>query len=167
MCQHIAKNIQMLQKSDCLHYGDSQVEKAYSGYGLPSTDLLLRILMPKISEITGCKLYPTYSYARVYLRGAVLSKHVDRPSCEISTSLAISHSGPRIWPIFIETNGGTVGIELEPGDALVYSGIYIPHWREEFDGDHQIQVFLHYIREDGQYKEFKFDKRPHLSAPPV
>ena len=165
MCQHIAKNIQMLQKSACLEYGDDHVKNAYSGYGLPSTELLLRIVMPKISEITNCRLCPTYSYARIYLQGAELPKHVDRPSCEISATLAISYNSPRIWPIFIETNRGTVSIKLEQGDALVYSGIDIPHWREKFDGEYQIQVFLHYIREDGQYKEFIFDKRSHLDTP--
>ena len=127
--------------------------------------MLLRILMPKISEITDCRLCPTYSYARVYLQGAVLPRHVDRPACEISTTLVIVYESPKIWPIFIETNGETIVIELEQGDALIYSGVEIPHWREEFEGEYQIQVFLHYIREDGKYERFKFDKRSHLNMP--
>jgi hypothetical protein len=64
--------------------------------------------------------------------------------------------------LYLETVDGVIQVELEPGDAAIYKGIEVPHWREPFEGDRQVQVFLHYVRKDGPYQEFKFDKRPHL-----
>lgn len=166
-CSAVAKSISFLQQKGLLKYGDPQVEKAYSAYGIPVTERLLQSLCPAFSKITDSRLCPTYSYMRVYLRGATLRKHVDRPSCEISVTLAIDADSPTIWPIFIEAKGKTIGVELEPGDALIYEGHNLPHWRDSFDGERQIQVFLHYVREDGPYKEFKFDERSGVGMTPL
>src|SRR5271156_1197866 len=50
----------------------------------------------------------------------------------------------------------------EQWDFLVYSGTQIPHWREEFEAKQLVQVFLHYVDQNGPHKEWKFDKRPGL-----
>jgi hypothetical protein len=167
MCEYISENIKVLEASSPLNYGDTQVEKAFSTATPVVTETLLDILTPILSRAVNCELYPTYSYLRIYLKGAVLPRHVDRPSCEISATLPISYDSPRIWPICIETGDKVTRIELEPGDALIYKGMEIPHWREAFEGDRQVQVFLHYVKINGDYKEFKFDKRPHLSHHPL
>jgi alkylated DNA repair dioxygenase AlkB len=127
------------------------------------TETLLDVLTPTLSSAINCELYPTYSYLRVYLKGAALAKHVDRPSCEVSATLCISCDSPRIWPLYLETSGGITEVELEPGDAAIYKGMEVPHWREEFEGARQVQVFLHYVRKNGAYEELRFDGRPHLS----
>ena len=46
-------------------------------------------LLPRMEKATGLKLFPTYTYFRVYKNGDVLEKHKDRPSCEISVSLSL------------------------------------------------------------------------------
>jgi hypothetical protein len=33
---------------------------------------------------------------------------------------------------------------MEPGDATIYLGCELEHWREEFKGEDCAQVFLHY-----------------------
>lgn len=72
-------------------------------------------LLPFMEEKTGYKLFPTYSYGRVYLNGATLARHVDRPACEISLSLTISESGGKPWPLQCETLTGEVAaITLRP-----------------------------------------------------
>lgn len=43
-------------------------------------------LLPRAEELSGLKLFPTYSYFRVYHRGHVLPKHTNRQACEISLS---------------------------------------------------------------------------------
>ena len=35
-------------------------------------------------KTTGLKLYPAYTYARIYKKGDELKRHKDRFSCEIS-----------------------------------------------------------------------------------
>ncbi|MCM3905987.1 MAG: hypothetical protein ND866_30250 [Pyrinomonadaceae bacterium] len=163
MCEYISENIKLLEANSCLDYGDTQVEKAFSAGSPAITETLLDVVTPILSQMINCELYPTYSYLRVYVKGAVLEKHMDRPSCEVSATVPISYDCPGVWPLFLETGNNTISVELEPGDALIYKGIEIPHWREAFEGERQVQVFLHYVRKDGDYREYKFDKRPHLA----
>lgn len=163
MCEYISENIKVLEASSSFDYGDSQVEKAFSSASHAITETLLDVMTPVLSKTINCELYPTYSYLRIYVKGAELEKHVDRPSCEVSATLPLSYDCAGIWPLFIETGDQATRVELEPGDALIYKGIEIPHWRESFEGERQVQVFLHYVKQHGDYKEFKFDKRPHLS----
>ena len=162
MCQYIARNVRVLEANSRLSFGDTQVEKAFSGGSPALAETLLDLMTPVLSGVLGYELYPTYSYLRVYMKGAVLGKHTDRYSCEISATVPIEFESQHIWPLCIEIDGHAKLIELEPGDALIYKGIEIPHWREPFAGERQVQVFLHYVKKDGQYSEFKFDKRPEL-----
>jgi len=41
---------------------------------------------------------------------------------------------------------------------MVYRGIEAVHWREEFNGQECTQVFLHYVRSRGPYKNEYFDR---------
>src|SRR4051794_20883205 len=163
MCDYIAKNVSVLEANSRLTFGDTQVEKAFSGGSPAVSETLLDLMTPVLSQTLACELYPTYSYLRIYIKGAELAKHTDRSSCEISATLPIEYESASVWPLCIEIEGEAKEIELEPGDALIYKGIQIPHWREPFDGERQVQIFLHYVRKDGPYSEFKFDQRPELT----
>ena len=112
-----------------------------------------------MEQETGKKLLPTYSFWRTYTKFAVLNKHTDRPACEISTTVYIG--GDTGWPIYMD---GTP-IHLEKGDAAVYLGCEVSHWRDEFPGDHQFQTFLHYVDADGKNKNHHMDQRIHWGVP--
>ena len=58
---------------------------------------LLERLRPGIEEATGRRLFPTYSYLRLYKTGSALKAHLDRPACEISVSLNLGHEPARAW----------------------------------------------------------------------
>ena len=163
MCDYLAENIKLLEADGPLSHGDEQVQESLATFAPVVTETLLDVLTPILSSAISCELYPTYSYLRIYFKGAMLARHIDRPSCEVSATICISSEGPRSWPLCLETVDGITEVELEPGDAVIYKGMEVPHWREEFKGDRQVQVFLHYVKRDGAYEEFKFDKRPHLS----
>ena len=47
-------------------------------------------------------------------------------------------------------------------NALIFKGMEKIHWREICNHDHFITVFLHYVDQEGPYKEYKFDKRSDL-----
>jgi hypothetical protein len=100
----------------------------------------------KIEEEIGIELNPTYSFGRVYTYLATLEKHKDRPECEISATVMIGSSGEQ-WPIYMD---GTE-LNLEAGDAAIYSGCDVEHWRNEFKGDWHTQIFLHYVDKNGPY----------------
>ena len=142
---------------------DGTAPGALSAAGDVFMDGVLEQLLEPAEEITRLKLFPTYSYFRVYHRGDVLARHTDRPSCEISLSLCLGYQGEKPWPLMVEGPGGVSSVELGPGDGLLYRGIECPHWRETMDGDTTAQLFLHYVDQNGPYAEWKYDKRPALS----
>ena len=157
----------ILLSNQRMRFGDPQVAAGYSAYGPPVSEALMQYLLPFMEEKTGHKLYPTYSYGRVYLKGATLAKHRDRPSCEISLSVMIGQSGNVPWPLHFESlTGKTVAVALEPGDLVIYKGMDLTHWREAFQGDQQLQLFLHYVRRDGPHAKYRFDMRERLGASP-
>ena len=148
-------------------WNDEQVPETYSHYGDIAMETLLQEVKPVMQKHTGLKLSPTYSYARIYKKGDVLTRHKDRYSCEISTTLNL---GGDPWSIYLDPTGkkGQAGIEinLDPGDMLIYSGCDLEHWREEFTGQNCGQVFLHYNKKGSKLaKENYLDKRPLLGAP--
>jgi hypothetical protein len=146
---------------------DEQVPGSPSSYGDPMMEMLLEELQPQIEIACGLQLFPTYSYFRVYQQQAILKKHTDRPSCEISLTLTLGTDCQDIsWPIFIENTQGVEAIQLQPGDGLLYRGCERPHWREAFEGKTQAQVFLHYVDRNGPYTEWRFDKRERLNFQP-
>ena len=111
-----------------------------------------------MEKITGLELLPTYSYSRFYTYLANLIKHKDRESCEISVTVQVGSSGEP-WPIFVDGNKHI----LENGDAVVYLGCELEHYREDF----QIQCYLHWVDKNGKNKDFALDKRNYWGLPPI
>jgi hypothetical protein len=135
---------------------DRQIPNTPAFYGDYVMENLSDFLLPKIESAAGMKLLPTYTYFRVYKAGDILEKHRDRPSCEISISLCLRKKG-NIWPIYITDTA----VMLEEGDAVLYRGCEMEHWREPYtEGTKLAQVFLHYVDANGPYTEWKNDKKP-------
>jgi hypothetical protein len=160
---------------------DSQVPGAYSVYGDTLMESLLDLAWHQIEEIIGDQLWPTYTYYRVYQTGAVLLPHVDRASAEISASICLGFDYSNLpsddynWALFLQPppagafpdeRSNIRECRMEPGDMLVYRGQDLMHWRESFRGLWQVQVFLHYVRKNGEYSSAKYDGRPMLGQPP-
>ena len=148
-------------KSDCERAnlpGDPQAENSHSIYNYKQALELLCNSTNRVTEIVEEPVLPTYTYARVYKQGSVLTKHTDRPSCEVSLTLHLNGDSP--WPIWIKNKEGkNVCVELQPGDALLYLGCIAPHWRDEFFGTWYAQMFMHYVRSNSPASEYYFDKR--------
>ena len=148
-------------------WNDPQVPETYSHYSDIAMETLLEKLTEPMSKETGLNLIPTYSYARIYKKGDVLKRHKDRYSCEVSMTMNL---GGDSWPIYLEPSGETdkegVKIDLEPGDALIYRGCEVEHWRKAFEGENCGQVFLHYNDASGENAEKnRYDTRPFLGLP--
>ena len=158
---------------------DEQIPHTYSQYSNIAMETLMLKCQPKMEEATGLKLYPAYTYARIYKKGDELKRHKDRFSCEISTTMNL---GGDDWTIYLEPDSSKGGVKegigyvsnntkgikvnLKPGDMLVYSGCELEHWRNKFKGKECIQAFLHYNnRKTPGAKDNMFDKRLHLGLP--
>tara|TARA_E500000318_G_scaffold53803_1_gene50071 strand:- start:796 stop:1920 length:1125 start_codon:yes stop_codon:yes gene_type:complete len=129
-------------------------------------DSLLEQLTPQMEQATGKKLFPTYAYARWYAPGDELKIHRDRPSCEVSATITLGFQGEQ-WPIYMgydQEKKDCRQINMNVGDAVVYKGEELYHWREKYkEGQWQAQVFIHYVDQDGPNAEWKYDKRDSLA----
>jgi len=142
---------------DLNRFADNQPVKSncFGVYGVTANEALLLTVLPIVEKAWGREMYPTYSFARIYWRGATMAKHVDRPACEYSVSACIDVEGGEPWPIWIDGDELT----LNPGDLVTYKGLEAEHWREACECRQQVQIFLHYVAKDGPHADQKFDKR--------
>jgi hypothetical protein len=114
---------------------------------------LLDTKLPSVEKESNLKLSPTYAYWRYYVFGATLQTHLDRPSCEVSVTACIKKYDN--WPLTIQEKK----IELEEGDAILYAGCDQPHGRPGvYKGEGMAQVFLHYVDQNGPYREHAYDQ---------
>ncbi len=139
---------------------------SYAQYADPLIEVILKNSCEHIEQVTELELFPTYSYARVYEKNDFLKPHVDRPACEISVTVNVASIGPP-WEIWLKVSGKEpMSFALEPGDALVYKGCEVAHWREKPVGTELIaQFMLHYVNQNGPFASYKWDKRPALGLP--
>lgn len=136
---------------------DTQVEGSIGFYKNPLFEQLLTDLLPEIERHTGYQLYKTYSYGRVYHLGEELAAHKDRKACEITVSLCLG-TEDRTWPIWIhDRENKDHAIEIEPGDALIFKGVELKHWREPNTFGDCVYAFLHYVDQNGPYADQKDD----------
>jgi|TARA_E500000318_G_scaffold41135_1_gene39251 hypothetical protein len=115
-------------------------------------DAVLEAKLPIVEKVSGLKLYPTYTYWRYYVFGATLTKHTDRPACEVSITACIKKYDN--WPIVIEGDS----FEINEGDAVIYDGCNQTHWRPGvYKGEGMAQVFFHYVDQLGPNTKHAYD----------
>jgi hypothetical protein len=140
-------------------YADEQVSLS-SGFHSRKSEIynhIIHHLLPIMEKETNLKLKPIYSYNRIYLGGAELTKHLDRPSCEISASITLKYfykDKNYKWPLCM----GDIPIVIETGDGVIYKGCEIEHWRPVFSQPKEYwhhQLFIHYVDLNGPYKDLK------------
>ncbi len=147
-------------------------------------DAILVEHQKKAEELVGYELYPTYTYARMYNPGAILDAHKDRPSCEVSFTCTLGFEGEPQSLFFCEDkkpeeelpageltneeiqrdrmkNTPTKMVLSKPGDAALYKGCELIHWRDEVKNVRNLaQIFLHYVAKNGRNSTHKYDGRP-------
>lgn len=149
-------------------------KKTFAKYADPLTEVLLLMIQPKIEDVIGEKLFPTYSYYRNYRPGYELLPHIDRTACEVSVSVFFGCDYNRdhyTWDLGVETEKGIFStIDLDISDGIVYCGPSVPHGRPRFEppeGSNHVQGFFHYVRINGPYAHEKYDQREYLGFPSI
>lgn len=138
---------------------DLQVPGSISFYKEPIFEKLLLYLLPLVENYTGYSLHKTYSYARKYNLGDELKPHTDRHACEITVSLCLRNES-KPWPIWVmDKKGQAHSFVMEAGDAVIFKGIELNHWREPNIYGICSQVFLHYVNQYGIYANQKDDRK--------
>lgn len=154
VCQHLYPNANLADLC----------ENTFARYSPLMMEALSVHIQPKIEEAVGMKLHPTYSYARVYYKGSDLQYHFDRASSEVTVSVCLKQD--KIWPLYVKNEDGiTHEINLEVGDAGIYSGRKHAHWRNPLEQEKHVQCFLQYVNAEGSDSYLKYDTRPCLGLP--
>ena len=140
-------------------YGDCQVAVSRTFFSVPYLEVLLPIIKPRLEEVWGKNLIPTYVYSRILYPGSDLKPHTDRPSCEYSVTVTLGHNYSEDFSYPIYMDGTPVDIPI--GWGATYKGCEIEHWREPLIGTPDkfwIQAFFHYVDADGAYAGHAWDQ---------
>ena len=76
-------------------------------------------------------------------------KRQDRPALQVSATICL---GGEKWEIFIkDKSDNTHSITMSAGDAIVYLGTELEHWREKLKEGEVNMCFLHYCKKDSEW----------------
>lgn len=139
-----------------MHHGnmdDGQVSGTPAFYQDREMAQLQKKVLPIIEQHIQMNLCSSFCYHRVYKKGAILRQHKDRNACEISVSLNLGQQG-KPWDLWIlDPDENAVNITFSPGDAVIYRGSKLTHWRGRLiHADHVGQVFFHFVDKNGKMK---------------
>jgi hypothetical protein len=129
-------------------------------YAPPSCTYIMKKIQPILEDLVGEELLPSYWFSTTYHQGGWMNCHTDRPSCEVSVTMNIC--GDAKWPIKIkDLDKKNQSVVTPPGCGVAYLGTEVEHWRSPLrthKSDRFMQLFLHFVRKNGKYADYAFDK---------
>jgi hypothetical protein len=120
-------------------------------------DTVMYFIKPAIEENTGLELLPTYSFVRMYRKGDSLGRHKDGKQNQISCTMCIERDAD--WPLGISDGDKDHSVILEPGDAVIYQGYAVEHWRDKFSGNRQVQLITAFVEKGGKHDHLRYYSR--------
>jgi hypothetical protein len=132
---------------------DPLIENRNSMHNEPTTRFIHHQLQYLVDRIIPESVKPSYTFLSIYNQGAILNRHTDREQCAWNISLVLDMEPElhkdKAWPIFLDVKGKVHEIRLGMGDAIIYPGRKVPHWRTQLTDQQKITVcFLHYVSEE-------------------
>ncbi|HKP71965.1 MAG TPA: hypothetical protein VJT82_03440 [Pyrinomonadaceae bacterium] len=109
-----------------------------------------RFVQQQISALAGRitpePIRPSHTQVSVYQPGAFLRRHKDQPQYVWNLSLVID-AEPEVdlndaWPICLEVGGRTTEVRLGIGDAVLYRGSELTHWRDVLPADESVTLLF-------------------------
>jgi hypothetical protein len=131
-------------------FGDAQTPGRFIAYDEPVTKYVHHQLARTISDIAQRRVVPSYNYLAFYQGGATLDPHTDREACEYTVSLCIDATpDPHThgaWPLQLQTPEGSVSVTLGIGDALLFRGRILTHWRDQLAAGYtSSSILFHFV----------------------
>jgi hypothetical protein len=131
-------------------YGDPQCRTRWVAHNEPAARVFHPLLRGIVSHVAAVKVKPSYLYLGCYQAGSILPEHVDRAQCEFSITMLVDYmpelDGKSPWPIYLRTSHGVVPVRQQIGDALIYRGRRLPHFRKALPaGNMSSSIFFHFV----------------------
>ena len=131
-------------------------------------------LTPRVTQVAGCELIPSYAYFRIYQKRDVCRVHSDRQACEHSLSLTVELGDNIPWALSMEKrhldaplaavdpdfgDEAFTAIPMSAGDAVMYRGVNHRHGRlDPNPNSWSAHMFLHWVDANGPYADHAFDR---------
>ena len=147
--QAVAEYLEALVQRGDWQLGDAQVDRRYGWHNEPVVRFFQHQLSHFVAGVVGEAVRPSYCYASLYREGASLRPHLDREQCLYTITLWVTRSGgveaPR-WPLWFRTAEGKACATQSAGDAVLFRGAELPHWREQPPpGGEGTTLLFHYV----------------------
>jgi alkylated DNA repair dioxygenase AlkB len=112
--------------------GDAQVARRHGWHNEALARFFHHQWATLVGRIAEAPVCPSYCYVSAYQQGAELDPHVDRKQCEFTVSLIVDECGGRSldWPLWFLAGSERRAVRLGVGDAVLFRGHDLPHWRE-------------------------------------
>ncbi len=151
----LRRHFRALRRAGYLEPDDRHVVHRRDGFYCEFTSLYVQDQLGRyLNRLLPKPVKPSYTFFFRYHSSAALSPHRDRPQCRWNLSFAVDGE-PDVgregaWPIHFKTEEGeTRSAHLGLGDAVLYSGTDVVHWREALlEGRTASLCFLHYVDAD-------------------
>ena len=163
VCGLLAAHYDEMIDAGVVTFGDRRTER-YFAYNDPVARLLMSQYTAYIARVVGHPVKPSYSYMISYRDESELTPHQDREQAEIVVSIQL-RMFPEcdVWPLWIgaepqEPKRGDAELPaqhlrrshvLYNGDAVVFRGRRMIHWREKMaPGTRSTMLLIHYVHAD-------------------
>jgi hypothetical protein len=133
-----------------LRFNDAQSNRYYK-HSEPMTVWLHQQLEAPIQSLVDSPIKRSYAFLGGYVAGSDLKRHVDRAQCEYTLSITLDAQPgcgrDGAWPLGLtDRHGRDRWVRLAPGDALLFRGRELPHYRERLaEGRSSTSAFLHFV----------------------
>jgi hypothetical protein len=149
----LRQRYRQLVRNSQLNFGDAQCSSRWIAHNESAARSAHDWFTPLVSDLAGQAVKPSYLYLGCYEAGASLPEHVDRPQCEFSLSMLMDYlpepGGVSPWPIFVRRRREPVAIHQRIGEALLYRGRQVPHFRDVLpEGHMSTSVFFHFVPQE-------------------
>ena len=140
-------------RTGAFRLGDEQSALRHVAHNDPVARFFHHQLAGVVSAAAGEPVKPSYVYFASYQGGAELERHTDREQCEFSITFCVDFTPEPLaatdWPIRLDTPQGALIVYQAIGDALLYRGCHVPHYRKRLrQGATSSSIFFHYVRRD-------------------
>ena len=125
---------------------DSYVVNTRSEYNPKGTIQVLEDMRGDVEKIIGKPIWPESTFNRVYLNGAELKAHRDRPYIDWTVSICLETD--QDWPLECFIDGKWQSFIAPPRHALLMPGMRILHRRSSFKGQRNTTLLLHYTEDE-------------------
>ena len=133
--------------------GDNCSPNRYVVYQESVAQFFHRQIAHVVGAVAGMPVKPTFVYSVSYTGGTNLEVHTDRAQCEYAVSLLVDYTPEPLeqspWPLQLNGPNGTRKIWQALGDAVLYRGTRIPHWRDRLAASAtSTSLLFYYVNEN-------------------